>query len=50
MLEEVTELLGRRQTKEVGALLPQFYLRGLALGAFEPGLRGLLSEGTIELS
>src|SRR5919106_2598360 len=35
----------KRQTKEVGELLPQLYLHGLALGDFELALRGLLGEG-----
>ena len=34
-----------RRTKEVGELLPQLYLHGLALGDFELALRGLLGEG-----
>src|SRR5215831_5574799 len=34
--------LFKRQTKEVGELLPQLYLHGLALGDFELALRGLL--------
>jgi transposase-like protein len=33
--------LFKRQTKEVGKLLPQLYLHGLALGDFELALRGL---------
>jgi putative transposase len=37
----------KRQTKEVGELLPQLYLHGLALGDFELALRGLLGEGTL---
>src|SRR3954462_3789652 len=37
--------LFKRQTKEVGELLPQLYLHGLALGDFELALRGLLGEG-----
>jgi putative transposase len=37
--------LFKRKTKEVGELLPQLYLRGLALGDFELALRGLLGEG-----
>jgi transposase-like protein len=36
--------LFKRQTKEVGELLPQLYLHGLALGDFELALRGLLGE------
>ena len=34
-----------RRTEEVGELLPQLYLHGLALGDFELALRGLLGEG-----
>ena len=34
-----------RRTKEVGELLPEFYLHGLAQGDFELALRGLLGEG-----
>jgi putative transposase len=37
--------LFKRQTREVGELLPQLYLHGLALGDFELALRGLLGEG-----
>jgi len=37
--------LFKRQTKEVGELLPQLYRHGLALGDFELALRGLLGEG-----
>jgi putative transposase len=37
--------LFKRQSREVGELLPQLYLHGLALGDFELGLRGLLGEG-----
>lgn len=37
--------LFRRRTKEVGELLPQLYLHGLAQGDFELALRGLLGEG-----
>src|SRR5918995_744843 len=37
--------LFKRQTKEVGELLPQLYLHGLALGDFELPLRGLLGDG-----
>src|SRR6476659_5115448 len=37
--------LFKRQTKEVGELLPQLYLHGLALGDFELALRGLLGDG-----
>jgi hypothetical protein len=36
--------LFKRQTKEVGELLPQLYLHGLALGDFELALRGLLGR------
>ncbi len=34
-----------RRTQEVGALLPELYLHGLAQGDFEVALRGLLGEG-----
>jgi transposase-like protein len=34
-----------RRTKEVGNLLPDLYLHGLALGDFELALRGLLGDG-----
>ena len=34
-----------RRTKEVGALLPELYLHGLAQGDFELALRGLLGDG-----
>ena len=37
--------LFRRRTEEVGELLPQLYLHGLAQGDFELALRGLLGEG-----
>lgn len=37
--------LFRRRTQEVGKLLPQLYLHGLAQGDFELALRGLLGEG-----
>ena len=37
--------LFRRRTKEVGELLPQLYLHGLAQGDFELALRGLLGDG-----
>lgn len=37
--------LFQRHTKQVGELLPQLYLHGLALGDFELALRGLLGEG-----
>ena len=37
--------LFRRRTREVGELLPQLYLHGLAQGDFELALRGLLGEG-----
>src|SRR5262245_50572737 len=37
--------LFKRQTKEVGELLPQLYLHGLALGDFELALRSLLGDG-----
>jgi len=35
----------KRRTKEVGQLLPELYLHGLAKGDFELALRGLLGEG-----
>jgi transposase-like protein len=34
-----------RRTKEVGDLLPELYLHGLAKGDFELAMRGLLGEG-----
>ena len=34
-----------RRTKEVGELLPELYLHGLAQGDFELALRGLLGNG-----
>ncbi len=37
--------LFKLQTKEVGELLPQFYLLRFALGDFELGLRGSPGEG-----
>lgn len=37
--------LFKRRTKEVGELLPQLYLHGLAEGDFDLALRGLLGEG-----
>ncbi|MBF0555331.1 MAG: IS256 family transposase [Nitrospirae bacterium] len=37
--------LFKRRTKEVGELLPELYLQGLAGGDFELALRGLLGEG-----
>lgn len=37
--------LFHRRTAAVGALLPELYLHGLALGDFELALRGLLGEG-----
>lgn len=37
--------LFKRRTREVGELLPERYLHGLALGDFELALRGLLGEG-----
>jgi transposase-like protein len=37
--------LFQRRTRQVGDLLPQLYLHGLALGDFELALRGLLGEG-----
>jgi transposase-like protein len=36
--------LFKRRTEAVGALLPELYLHGLALGDFELALRGLLGE------
>lgn len=36
--------LFQRRTREVGALLPELYLHGLALGDFELALRGLLGD------
>ena len=36
--------LFQRRTNEVGALLPELYLHGLALGDFELALRGLLGD------
>jgi len=35
----------KRRTKEVGQLLPELYLHGLAKGDFDLALRGLLGEG-----
>ncbi len=35
----------KRQSKELGAMLPELYLHGLASGDFELALRGLLGEG-----
>ena len=37
--------LFKRRTEEVGALLPELYLHGLAQGDFELALRGLLGAG-----
>jgi hypothetical protein len=37
--------LFRRRRAEVGQLLPELYLHGLAKGGFELALRGLLGEG-----
>ena len=37
--------LFQRRTRQVGELLPQLYLHGLAQGDFELALRGLLGEG-----
>lgn len=34
-----------RHTREVGVLLPELYLHGLALGDFELAIRGLLGDG-----
>jgi transposase-like protein len=36
--------LFRRRTKEVGELLPELYLHGLAQGDFEKAMRGLLGD------
>ena len=35
----------KRRTEEVGRLLPELYLQGLAQGDFDLALRGLLGEG-----
>ncbi len=35
----------KRQSKELGAMLPELYLHGLSSGDFELALRGLLGEG-----
>jgi putative transposase len=43
-VSRVLSLFARR-THAVGALLPELYLHGLALGDFELALRGLLGEG-----
>lgn len=37
--------LFKRRTKEVGEMLPELYLHGLAQGDFDMALRGLLGEG-----
>ena len=37
--------LFKRRTKEVGEMLPELYLHGLASGDFELAMRGLLGEG-----
>lgn len=37
--------LFKRRTKELGEMLPELYLHGLANGDFELALRGLLGEG-----
>ncbi len=37
--------LFKRRTKEVGEMIPELYLHGLAKGDFELALRGLLGEG-----
>jgi putative transposase len=37
--------LFKRQSKEVGQLLPELYLHGLSSGDFDLALRGLLGEG-----
>ncbi|HSW64381.1 MAG TPA: transposase, partial [Dissulfurispiraceae bacterium] len=34
-----------KRTKEVGQMLPELYLHGLALGDFELAMRGLLGDG-----
>ncbi len=39
--------LFKRQSAEVGQLLPELYLHGLAKGDFELALRGLLGEGAL---
>jgi putative transposase len=36
--------LCKRRTREVGEVLPQLYLHGLALGDFDVALRGLLGD------
>ncbi len=41
---QVLPLFGRR-AEQIGELLPQLYLHGLAQGDFELALRGLLGEG-----
>ncbi len=35
----------KRRTREVGDMLPELYLHGLAKGDFDLALRGLLGEG-----
>src|SRR5262249_40917202 len=37
--------LFHRKSKELGAMLPELYLHGLAKGDFELALRGLLGDG-----
>lgn len=37
--------LFRRRSRELGEMLPELYLHGLALGDFELALRGLLGDG-----
>lgn len=37
--------LFKRRSKELGAVLPELYLHGMAQGDFELALRGLLGEG-----
>jgi transposase-like protein len=37
--------LFKRQTQEVGTMLPELYLHGLSTGDFELALRGLLGDG-----
>ncbi|HSF32645.1 MAG TPA: transposase [Candidatus Tectomicrobia bacterium] len=42
--------LFQRRTREVGELLPQLYLHGVALGDFELALRGLLGAAEGQLA
>jgi putative transposase len=37
--------LFKRQTREVGTMIPELFLHGLSTGDFELALRGLLGEG-----